>query len=161
MVKNEGTRKKRVIMTKAEFKEMYLKRMHNYWKENKCVTKDYAILMSDGRHTDFCTNISEDENMSLSDKLIQYGRACREAVLNMGVIEGRKYTPDQIACTIFLSEAWLSECAKTTGKRPSLSNDKETVFIFQFIDSIMRETTYYHDVDGELIEFDKDVIYTN
>ena len=146
-------------MEKAEFKQMYLDRMHTYWKEYKCVTKDYAILMSDGRHTDFCTNISEDENMSLSDKLNQYGRACREAVLKMGVIEGRKYTSDQIACTIFLSEAWSSESAKTTGKRPSLSNDKETVVIFQCIDPICRETTYYKDVNGELVEFDKNVKY--
>ena len=148
-------------MTKIEFKEMYLKRMHNYWKDNQNIPKDYAILMADGRHTDFCTSITADENISIADKLIQYGRACRKAVLSGVAIEGIKYTEDQILATIFLSEAWFSKSSGKTGTRPSESADKETVIIFQFIDSIMRETTYYHDVDGELIEFDKDVIYTN
>ena len=148
-------------MKKSEFKEMYLKRMHNYWKENQNIPKDYAILMWDGRHTDFCTAIAADENISIADKLIQYGRACRKAVLSGVAIEGIKYTENQIACTIFLSEAWFSKSSQTSGTRPSDSTDKETVIIFQFIDSNMRETTYYHDVDGELIEFDKDVIYTN
>jgi hypothetical protein len=146
-------------MNKSEFKEMYLKRMHNYWKKNQNIPKDYAILMCDGQHTDFCTSITADENISIADKLIQYGRACRKAVLNGGAIEGIKYTEDQIVCTIFLSEAWFSKSSQTSGIRPCESTDKETVIIFQFIDSIMRETTYYHDVDGELTEYDKDIVY--
>lgn len=148
-------------MIKDEFKELYLQRMHDYWKKNQSVPKDYAILMFDGRHTDFCTSITADENTSVADKLIQYGRACRKAVLSGVAIEGIKYTEDQIACTIFLSEAWFSKSSQTSGTRPSDSIDKETVIIYQFIDSNTRETTYYHDVDGELIEFDKNVIYTN
>ena len=147
-------------MTKNEFKEMYLKRMHNYWNENQSVSKDYAILMCDGRHTDFCTAIPDDINISMAEALIRYSHACRQIVYN-GCIDGIKYTEDQILATIFLSEAWFSKSSGKTGTRPSESADKETVIIFQFIDSIMRETTYYHDVDGELIEFDKDIIYTN
>ncbi len=159
MVKNEGIRKKRVIMTKAEFKEMYLKRMHNYWKEHQFIPKDYDILMTDGKHTDFCTAIPADINISMAEALLQYSRACREAVLNGGAIEGRKYTIDQIACTIFLGEAWYSESSEKTGKRPSEADDKQTVISFQFTDINMKEATYYRVINGELVEFDKSVVY--
>ncbi len=144
-------------MNKSEFKEMYLQRMHDYWKKNKSVSKDYAILMCDGRHTDFCTAIPDDINISMAEALIRYSRACRQAVFN-GCIDGIKYTEDQILATIFLSEAWLSESSAKTGKRPSEFSDRETSIIFQFTDINMRETTYYHDVDGELTEFDKSVV---
>ena len=145
-------------MTKEEFKEKYFQRMNDYWKNNQTVPTEYAILMNDGAYTDFHLEITTEKGVNMSDAVIKCGSICRQAVFN-GAIDGKKYTIDEIQATVFLMEMWLSETAEKTGLRPSQSKDRETIILFQYTDNILKEATHYLSANGELTEYDKDIVY--